>query len=324
MKLALVANPLAPSADDAFCREISYRAPTRGHQISVITSTAQIPKTDALIVNGPQIESLSAALRADLPTLLRLVDPLASEPAAAAAELKRLALACRHVLVPSAFMKCLVEAWGMPANRVAIVPYAYDHVFAQQITLVTMRASRPSTFGMVTSGIINSENLAGFETVLSAVSRLRLECQLSVIGTGPALEALKARAQSLLLGPRVNFLGDLYPAKKMEHLRAAKAYIEPSLHQGFPSFVLDAMSEGCPVVGVGAGPVPELVRDGENGLLYRNGDASSLSEQLTNLASTPGLSLELIAGGVRTVEERTWDKTAACVFDIVENLEVTA
>ena len=88
--------------------------------------------------------------------------------------------------------------------------------------------------------------------------------------------------------------------------------------------VLDAMSEGCPVVGVDAGPLPELVHDGGNGLLYRNGDASSLSEQLTNLASTPGLSLELIAGGVRTVEERTWDKTVASVLDIVENLEVTA
>ena len=320
MKIALVANPLAPNAEDAFCREIAGRASARGHQISIIASSAPIPKADAIVVNGPQTESLSAAAKADVPTLLRLVDPVGNGPAAV--DLKRLAVACRRVLVPSAFMKCLVEEWGAPADRVAVVPYAYDHVFAQQIALVTLRASRPSTFGIVTSGTVDSESLAGFETVLSAVARLRLECQLSVIGTGPALEALKARAQSLMLGSKVNFLGDVTPAKQMEHLRAAKAYVEPSLHQGFPCVVLDAMSEGCPVVGVGAGPVPELVRDGENGLLYRNGDAGSLSEQLTNLASTPGLSLELIAGGVRTVEERTWDKTAAGVFEIVENLEV--
>jgi glycosyltransferase involved in cell wall biosynthesis len=204
------------------------------------------------------------------------------------------------------------------------VPYAYDQIFAQQIALVTMRAARPSGFGLVTAGLIDDAALPAFETVLSGISRLRLDCHLAVIGDGPALGALKARAESLMMGARVTFVGDLPHPKKMEYLRAAKAFIDPSGRQGFPSLALHAMSEGCPVVGAAAGALAELVRDGENGLLYRPGDAGALSEQIVTLASTPGLSLKLIAGGVRTVERHSWDATVAAALDAIESLEVRA
>src|ERR1019366_4652415 len=106
----------------------------------------------------------------------------------------------------------------------------------------------------------------------------------------------------------------------MEYLRAAKAFIEPSGGQGFPSLALHAMSEGCPVVGAAAGALPEIVRDGENGLLYRPRDAGSLCEQIVTLASPPGLSLKLIAAGVRTVERHSWDATVAAALDAIESV----
>ncbi|MFI5348082.1 MAG: glycosyltransferase, partial [Elusimicrobiota bacterium] len=245
-------------------------------------------------------------------------------PESALAEAKRFAAAAARVLVPSAYMKDIVAGWGIDPARVRVVPYAYDQIFAQQIALVTMRAARPSGFGLVTAGYFDETSIPALETVLSAVSRLRLDCHLAVIGDGPALGALKARAESLMMGPRVTFVGDLPHPKKMEYLRAAKAYIEPSVRQGFPSLALHAMSEGCPVVGAAAGALTELVRDGENGLLYRPGEAGSLCEQIITLASTPGLSLKLIAGGVRTVEAHSWDATVAAALDAIESVVTPA
>ncbi|HXT01674.1 MAG TPA: glycosyltransferase [Elusimicrobiota bacterium] len=320
MRILLVPDPTSPNGEDAFCREISKRAPARGHACAMRAASAGPVESDVVVVNSLQAGALLAAKAAGVPTILRLIDSYAGAPAAARDEAKGFALAAARVLVPSAYMKEIVVSWGVDAARVRVVPYAYDQIFAQQIALVTMRAARPSGFGLVTAAPVDETNLPALETVLSAVARLRLDCHLAVFGDGPSLGALKARAESLMLGPRVTFLGDLPHPKKMEYLRAAKAYIEPTGGQGFPSLALHAMSEGCPVIGAAAGALPELVREGENGLLFRPGDAASLAEQVVTLASTPGLSLKLIAEGVRTVERHTWDATVAAALDAVESV----
>lgn len=320
MRILLVPDPTSPNGEDAFCREIAKRAPARGHSCEIRAASAGPAAADAVVVNSLQVPALEAARAAGRPVVLRLIDSYAGAPSAAAAEARDQALASARVVVPSAYLKGIIAGWGVKAERIVVAPYAYDQIFAQQIALVTMRAARPSGFGLVTAGTMDALNQAAFETVLSAVSRLRLDCHLAVIGDGPALPVLKARAEQLMLGARVTFLGDLPHPKKMEYLRAAKAYIEPSGLQGFPSFALHAMSEGCPVVGVAAGSLPELVTDGVNGLLYKPGDANALAEQVLNLASTPGLSLKLIAAGVRTVEAHSWDATVASALDAVESL----
>ena len=177
---------------------------------------------------------------------------------------------------------------------------------------------------MVTAGVIDEASLSGFETVLSGVSALRMDVHVTVIGDGPALPALKDRAQALMLGDRVTFLGELPHPKKMEYFRSAKAFVEPTGRQGFPPLALHALSEGCPVLGVRAGALPEFIRDGENGLLFAPGDAAALAEHIITLNTTPGLSLRLIAEGVRTVERHSWDATVAAALDAVETLEVKA
>jgi glycosyltransferase involved in cell wall biosynthesis len=324
MKILLVPDPSSPNGEDAFCREISKRASARGHVCVMRAALAGPAEADVVVVNSLQTGALLAAEAAGTPTVLRLIDSYAGAPEAARAEAKLFALSARGVLVPSAYMKDIVRAWGVDADRVRVVPYAYDQIFAQQIALVTMRAARASGFGLVTAGVVDAAALPAFETVLSAISRLRLDCHLAVLGDGPSLGALKARAEALMMTARVTFVGDLPHPKKMEYLRAAKAFIEPTGGQGFPSLALHAMSEGCPVVGAAAGALPELVRDGENGLLYAPGDARALSEAVVTLASTPGLSLKLISAGVRTVESHSWDATVAAALDAIEALGVSA
>lgn len=325
MRLLLVPDPTSPNGIDAFCREIAKRAAARGHE-AVVRAAVQGPDADAdaVFVNSLQPEALAAAAAAGKPVVLRLIDAYVDAESSTLSEVRRLAGAAQRVLVPSRFMAGLAEGWGLDPARLRVVPYAYDQIFAQQIALVTMRAARPSGFGLVTAAVLDESARAAIETVLSAVSRLRLDVHLAVIGDGPARAALTERARALGSGARASFLGELPHPKKMEYLRAARAYIEPIARQGFPSLALHAMSEGCPVIGVADGVVPELVRDGENGLLYKPGDYAGLSEAVVTLASTSGLSLRLIAEGVRTVERHSWDSTVSATFAAFEELGVRA
>jgi glycosyltransferase involved in cell wall biosynthesis len=320
VNLLLVPDPTSPNGEDAFCREIAKRAGARGHSAVMRAAAAGPAEADAVVVNSLQVSALEAARAARKPVILRLIDAYAGAPKEAAAQARDWTLASQRVLVPSRYLKDIVVSWGVAADRVYVVPYAYDQIFAQQIALVTMRAARASGFGLVTAGLIDEASLSSFDSVLSAVSRLRLDCHLAVIGEGPALPALQARAEALMLGSKVTFVGDLPHPKKMEYLRAAKAFIEPFGRQGFPSLVLHAMSEGCPVLAADAGALPELVVDGVNGLLFKSGDYGALAEQIVTLASTPGLSLKLIGGGVKTVEQHSWDATVCAALDAVDSL----
>ena len=323
MKLLLVPDPASPNGVDAFCRELERRAAARGHSARIRPSFEAEPSVDAVFVNSLQPQAIVRALDGGVPVVARLIADLAGgDPASARA--RALAGRAARVLVPSRYLSEAALDWGLDPARVRVVPYAYDQIFAQQIALVTMRASRPNGFGLVTAAPLDERSQTALDTVFSAVSRLRLDCHLSIIGDGPARAQLQSRAAALGLGAHAHFLGELPHPKKMEYLRAAKAYIEPVGRQGFPALALHAMSEGCPVVGVDEGVVPELVRDGENGLLYKPGDAAGLAEAVVTLASTQGLSLKLIAEGVRTVERHNWDATAAATFAAIEELAVRA
>ena len=239
MRLLLIPDPTSPNGEDAFCREIVKRAPARGHSAKMqmvpngptraaadlLASQGFADACDAVVINSLQPAALLAAQSKSRPTVLRLIESYAGASPEALAEVKRLAAGANLLLLPSRHMAGLVAAWGIPENRLRVIPYAYDQIFAQQIALVTVRSSRARGFTVVTAGVIDEASLSGFETVLSGVARLRMDVHVTVIGDGPALPDLKMRAQALMLGDRVTFLGELPHPKKMEYFRSPNSFL---------------------------------------------------------------------------------------------------
>jgi glycosyltransferase involved in cell wall biosynthesis len=104
---------------------------------------------------------------------------------------------------------------------------------------------------------------------------------LTVLGEGPQRPALERRTLALSLGEAVTFAGfhrDVRP-----FLERADALVLPSLREGLPRAVLEALSVGCPIVASAVGGIPELVSDGVNGLLVPAGDAAALQAALLRL-----------------------------------------
>jgi glycosyltransferase involved in cell wall biosynthesis len=333
MRILLVPDPTSPNGEDAFCREIARRAPARGHEAALqavpngpldetldrLSATGFALESDVVLVNSLQPAALLAARAAGKKTAVRLIDSFAEASAQALEKVRPLALQADLLLVPSQYLASLIKAWG-GNGQIRLIPYAYDRINAQQIALVTVRASRAHGMDIIAASPLNEATRPGFETLLSAMARLRLDGHLSIVGVGPALEALKARAQQLLLADRVTFLGHLPHPKLMEFMRSAKAFVDPCGVEGFPTLALHSLSEGCPVVAARTPSVEELIRDGENGLLFRPGDPLALSEQLTTLWSVRGLSLKLIDEGIKTVASMSWDSTAGKTLDALEGI----
>lgn len=133
-------------------------------------------------------------------------------------------------------------------------------------------------------------------TLLRALATLPPERFSAVIvGDGPERPALEAEARALRLGKAVRFAGERRDVPRL--LAAADVFVLSSTSEGAPVAVLEAMAAGLPVVASAVGGVPELVVNGETGMLVAPGDPAALGAALVRLVDDAALRRRLGTAG---------------------------
>ena len=134
---------------------------------------------------------------------------------------------------------------------------------------------------------------------------------LLVAGDGPEREEMERRAGELRLGRRARFLGPLPRDDVLWLFRAADASLLSSTWENFPHTVVESLAVGTPVIATSVGGVPEVVRDGENGLLVAAGDAGALATAVTRFYGERGLRERLAAAAAPSVAGYGREETLA-------------
>ena len=114
---------------------------------------------------------------------------------------------------------------------------------------------------------------------------------LHVIGTGPCEGELRARSAAVGVAARVHFLGFRRDAHNF--IAHCDALLMPSLHEGLPYTLLEAMALGTPVIASRVGGLAETLQDGATGLLIEPGDAPALADAIRKLIADPSLRARL-------------------------------
>lgn len=135
----------------------------------------------------------------------------------------------------------------------------------------------------------------GFDDLLDALAKLptSLNWRLTHIGGGEKLKALQAQAQALGLDDRIVWAGPKAQDEVIAALRAADLFVLPSKEagdgdrDGLPNVVMEAASQGLPIVATDFAGIPEFVREGVEGLLVPPGDVAALAAALGELAEAP-------------------------------------
>jgi len=123
------------------------------------------------------------------------------------------------------------------------------------------------------------------EVLLQALARLdRHDLQLAMVGQGRHRRALAALAQALTLGRRAVFPGYVPTADLPALLNSADVFAMPSDAELLSIATLEAMATGRPILAADARALPELVRPGLNGFLFRPGDSESAARGIAELA----------------------------------------
>jgi teichuronic acid biosynthesis glycosyltransferase TuaC len=154
----------------------------------------------------------------------------------------------------------------------------------------------------------------GPQIVLEVLAQLPDDVMLIMVGGGPLRRSLSEKVKSLGLADRVRFVGEVPHQRIPAFIAACDCLALPSLREGEPNAVLEALAAGRPVAASRVGGVPQLVVDGSQGHLCTAGDADDLARALRLTLNRKWGTKELAA----SVADRTWQASARRLLDILQ------
>jgi glycosyltransferase involved in cell wall biosynthesis len=220
--------------------------------------------------------------------------------------LDRKARDARFVIAISEHNRRFLSARGLDDARVHLVHYGVD------LSAYRFRARRTAPSGTVRLLCVASfSEFKGHVVLIEALAAGgpqtdRIEVEL--VGEGPLRRAVEALAERLGVRSRLHFLGRVSEREVAERLDQADLAVLPSVvarsgdTEGIPNALIEAMACGVPVVSTRVSGIPELVRDGETGLLAEPGDAASLRDAIERTLADPSAAEARARAGRRLVE----------------------
>ncbi len=159
----------------------------------------------------------------------------------------------------------------------------------------------------------------GFGVLLEAwphVLAAHPQARLALVGYGDLRESLEQQAAQMGIAHRVYFAGQLERHRAAMYIAAADVFALPIIRDqgadGLPNTLLEAMSAGRPIVASRVAGVPDVIHDGQHGLIVPDRDAPALAAAIIRLLDDQALAARLGAAARRRIElELTWEQTAA-------------
>lgn len=135
------------------------------------------------------------------------------------------------------------------------------------------------------------------------------DVELHLVGSGPEENTLRRRIDSHKLSRRVHFHGYVSMGPLLnQHYDNADIFVFPSLSEGSPRVVLEALAHSLPVVSSEVGSVPELITNGESGIIVPTCDAGALAAGVTRFIHDDALRTRCAGGGYASAEQHTVDR----------------
>jgi glycosyltransferase involved in cell wall biosynthesis len=204
----------------------------------------------------------------------------------------------RHVFCPSAYLRDLALGWGLDPKRVSVLANP-----APELPPLPRQDELRRELGLAENTLVFAGRL-GPQKALGTLLQALVDvpgATLVVAGDGPERERLEELVRTLRLDGRVSFLGAVPRERVLRLFGAADVSVLPSAWENFPHTVVEALAVGCPVIATSVGGVPEVVQDGENGLLVAPGDSRALANAIARLLSDDALRERLAAAAPGSV-----------------------
>src|SRR5581483_6396058 len=211
----------------------------------------------------------------------------------------------------------LLDLGVTDAARLVVSPMPVNPLFAAcpHPSRAVISARIPHPFSILTVSRLTKQKRV--DTIIDALRLVRakgIDARLRIVGDGDQRGALEDQVRIARLDAYVEFLG-MRPQTELPPLYAeCDVFVLSSIREGMGLVIAEALLCGAPVIATNSGGIPDLVRDGETGLVFPERDANALAAALEKYARDPAFAAQLAANGRALVQARYTPARAADEF----------
>lgn len=233
----------------------------------------------------------------------------------------------RAVVANSCGLKKLaLQAGGNPG--ITVIPNGVDSGFFRgehQNAGVKPDSASETPFRILTVGRLTPQK--GIDVLLEAFHRIK-SCagkpvQVWIAGDGPLRNTLERLAERLGIGGDVFFFGWQDQENLKNFYSSADLFVLPSIDEGMPNVVLEAMAMGLPVVATDVAGTREIVEDGVNGCIVPPKNPQMLADALLMLVRDDSLSRKMSQASQKIARQYNWKEVASLYLDLCQNPSYT-
>ena len=186
----------------------------------------------------------------------------------------------------------------------------------------TQRKKNPKTVRCLAIGRLIPRK--GFQFLIQALPKIldkvQHDFQIEIVGDGPYREELVELAENLGVTSYVRFTGTVPYSELPQKYREANIFILPSLAEGMPLVVLEAMGTGLPIIASRVQGIDELVAEDVNGALFDAGDVDGLASCLIQLINAGETRVEMGKVSTEKVKPYDWKNIANTYLALYEDI----
>ena len=152
--------------------------------------------------------------------------------------------------------------------------------------------------------------------------------EIRIVGVGDLTEQLKQQAAAVSEGAEIIFTGKLSPEALANEYKTANVFTLPAIvdhkgdTEGLGVVLIEAMELGLPIIASNVGGIPDVVIDGESGILVPEKDPVALADAFKRLEANPTLIQKLLAGARKRIDECfTWDGIIERQVEVYKRLQ---
>ena len=209
-----------------------------------------------------------------------------------------------------------LSEYGIDPDEIIVVGNGVD-----QKVFVPIRNRKVGEYVLYTGNLRARKGLFDLITCAEYVSKVFPKVKFFVVGTGPLLHILQERVRRMGLQKNIVFLGYVERKTLIQIYQNACIHVVPSVYEGLPTVLLEAMSCGLPVVATTVGGNTEVISSGVNGFLVPPKSPKEMSKIILRLLEHPKLREEIGREARKTIEQYyTWDRITDNVLKCYQSI----
>lgn len=226
----------------------------------------------------------------------------------------RVVTLAKAVVVPSHYLKRIVEAWGIEKQKIFVIPNAITvSCNAQDTTSVEKK------YSVITVGrLVPWKGMSGVIDAVSILQNDIPEISLTIVGDGPDRNVLERYAKDN--GVAVHFPGQQSPTKTHESIDRASVFVLNSTYEGMSHVLLEALALRKPIIATRVGGNAEVLSHNVSGILIESGDTRALAEAIKSVLTNTSFANTLARGAYEASKAYTPESVARSVDHLIKTI----